>query len=141
MEPGLKEQPILGYKYDESGKKTLVIKGIKDRYKEAQDALPGVELKGLLERYANGDLTALERVKGMYGDFTETPTSYIEALNTVQDATEAFNRLPKEIKEAYNNNVTEFVADIGSEKFNKYMNNAVKGSDQEIEPINEEVKE
>lgn len=116
---GFKEEPILGYKYEENGKKVLVVKGMKDRYQLRQDALPGVEIKGLIARYRNGDLTALEKIKGMYGDFTEMPTSYVEAMNMVQNRTESFNMLPIEIKEKFNHNVNEFIRSMGSEEFKK----------------------
>lgn len=132
-EVGRKEQPILGYKYNELGKKELIVKGIKDRYQEAQDRLPGVEIKTLIDRYTMGDIAALERVKGIYGDFTETPTTYIEAMNVVQNRTEAFNALPKEIKQDFENSAEQFIAAIGTEKFNKYF--ITKTPDREITPI------
>lgn len=130
-EPGKKEQPILGYKYEKDGTKTLVVKGIKDRYQEAQDALPGVEIKTLIDRYSKGDIAALERVKGIYGDFTETPTTMVEALNTVQNATEAFNKLPKEIRAKFENSIDQFIAAIGTEKF--------KAAFEKPEPIGETI--
>lgn len=134
-EVGRKEQPILGYRYDEYGKKTLVVKGIEDRYQKAQERLPGVEVKNLIERYTNGDITRLDRVIGTYGDFSTSPTSYMEAMNVVQDATEAFNSLPKDIKESYNNNPAEFIADIGSEKFKRIFKKPTLEPDAELTPI------
>lgn len=116
------EAPIYGIEYDSNGRKKVIIKGMEDRYAAAQVFKDQCDVNNIIKRYTEGDALALERVKTFYGDFTNSPKSLLEAMNIVQNGREAFSKLPLEIREAYNHDPDQFIADIGSEKFKKLMN-------------------
>lgn len=119
---GCVDSPIYGIEYEKDGRKKVIIKGVENRYSQAQLFKEQTDVNNIIKRYTEGDIGALEKVKTFYGDFTETPKSLMETLNLVNNAREAFAKLPLEIREAYNHDPDQFIRDIGSDKFNKLMN-------------------
>lgn len=119
---GIKEKIIFGIKYEDDGSKTVIVKGMEDIYRKRQEAKESVDINNIIRRYTNGDPFALEKVKTTYGDFTNTPKDIVSAMAMIQERKEAFLRLPIEVREAYNHDPEQFLADAGSEKFNKIMN-------------------
>ena len=120
-----------------SGAKTVPGSGMKDTYKMHVDADGKRELKKsceynlyadiqsykdsvsidyILSRFVNGDETALSRVQGIYGDFTQMPRTMAELQQRVIDAENLFNNLPLDIREQYNFSASEFFAQLDSDK-------------------------
>lgn len=118
---GIKEKVIFGVKYEEDGSKKIVVKGMEDIYRKRQEAKESVDINNIIKRYTNGDPFALDKVKTTYGDFTNTPKDIVSAMAMIQERKEAFIRLPLEVREAYNHDPEQFIADAGSEKFKKIM--------------------
>lgn len=121
----------------------LVETGKSFLYGYIQSHADSVDIHKILERCALlDDYSLLNRMPAQFMDVTEMPTNLAEAYAQVKDAENFFDRMPTDIKEKYNNNFIEFIADIGSEKFSKNVSeflNSIKKVD-EVTNITEEVK-
>ena len=73
----------------------------------------------LVARYNAGDTDALNKVKGVFGDFRNMPTTYAEMVSRLNECRVVFEGLPIEIKEQFDNNPDVFWSEFGSDKFNK----------------------
>lgn len=51
---------------------------------------------------------------GLFGDFTQMPTTYAEALQLVIDGRREFNALPLDVKNSFNNDFRQFLATAGT---------------------------
>ncbi len=101
---------------DENGKRELKKSGEYNLYADIQSYKDSVSIDYILTRFINGDETALSRVQGIYGDFTQMPTTMAELQQRVIDAEHLFNNLPLDIREQYNFSASEFFAQLDSEK-------------------------
>lgn len=75
------------------------------------------DINVILARYANGDVDALSKVQGAYGDFTQFPKTYAEMLNRVNQGRLLFAELPLEIREKYNHDFSQFIAAMDEPDF------------------------
>lgn len=118
---GMGDTPIYGIEYDNNGAKVVIVKGIEDRYAQAQVHKEMADVNNIVKRYTEGDIMALNKAKTMYGDFTTTPKTLMDAMNMVQNGKEMFEKLPLEIRKEFNHDPEQFVRAIGTEKFNKLI--------------------
>ena len=120
--PGVKTTPGSGMKdtykmhVDADGKRELKKSGEYNLYADIQSFKDSVSIDYILTRFVNGDETALSRVQGIYGDFTQMPTTMAELQQRVIDAEHLFNNLPLDIREQYNFSASEFFAQLDSDK-------------------------
>lgn len=120
--PGVKSTPGSGMKdtykmhVDADGKRELKKSGEYNLYADIQSYKDSVSIDYILTRFVNGDETALSRVQGIYGDFTQMPTTMAELQQRVIDAEHLFNNLPLDIREQYNFSASEFFAQLDSDK-------------------------
>ena len=114
---GQRERILYQPKFDENGVMDLVEAGREDLYDFIQSHADSVDIHVLLARYQNGDIDALSRVQGAYGDFTNMPTSYAELLNKVNEGQSFFNSLPVDIRAKFNHNFAEFMAGMDKPDF------------------------
>lgn len=128
--------------YDDDGKRKLVPNGQHSMFDEIQSYRENCELKTILKRYVQtGDDTLLKRRQAIYADVTDIPKTYADVLRVANAAQEMFDVLSKDKKEAFNNNVDEFLAAFGSKKFEEIMNPTTNGGftgDLPVEPIKKE---
>lgn len=101
---------------DENGVRELKKNGEYNLYADIQSYKDSVSIDYILTRFVNGDETALSRVQGIYGDFTQMPTTMAELQQRVIDAEHLFNNLPLDIREQYNFSASEFFAQLDSDK-------------------------
>ncbi len=119
---GEKSKPGSGMKdtykmhVDENGKRELKKSGEYNLYAEIQSYKDSVSIDYILSRFVNGDETALSRVQGIYGDFTQMPKTLAELQQRVVDAEHLFDSLPLEIRAQYNHSASEFFAQLDSDK-------------------------
>lgn len=99
----------------------LVEDGIELTYEKIQSFKDSVDVNVIVARYAAGDAAVLEQSHGVYGDFVSVPSSYIDVLNTIVEARNAY-----EIKKP----------DIS---FDEFVKNALKPVSEHYEPIKKEV--
>lgn len=75
----------------------------------------------LVAKYTAGDEEALNRVRGVYGDFRNMPTTYAEMVSRLNECRAVFEALPVDIKEQFDNNPDVFWSEYGSERFNNIV--------------------
>lgn len=75
------------------------------------------DIHTIIARFRAGDLGALNQRKGIYGDFTEAPKTYAEALQMQIDGKRAFDKLPVELKKKFDNDYHKFLASAGSDEW------------------------
>lgn len=129
---GQRERILYQPKFDENGVMDLVESGKEDLYDFIQSNAESVDIHVILARFQNGDIDALSRVQGAYGDFTNMPTSYAELLNRVNEGQSFFNSLPVDIRAKFNHNFAEFMAGMDKPDFLEKL--GIK-SEPESEPV------
>lgn len=113
-EPGCPVKQLYQPMYRDDGTWTLVESGVHDLYAEIQSHAGSVDIHEILRRFAQGDVGALERIQGAYGDFTQMPTTFAEALNTMLAAEQYFLGLPVETRAQFNHDYRQFIAAFDS---------------------------
>lgn len=120
-ESGKPEKPSFKMKVDTFGRRYLEEVGVINVYEEIQSHRESVDISYIMTRFANGDTSVLSKTQGVYGDFTNIPTSLNELQQRVMDAERLFYQQPLEIREKFEHNPSMFFAMIGTESFNKIM--------------------
>lgn len=101
--PGSRIKPVYQARKSDSGSIELVQTGEENIYDAIQAEREGCELTSILRRFANGETDVLSRTQGMYGDFTNFPTTYAEMLNKLIEGRAVFEGLPLEERQKYGN--------------------------------------
>lgn len=99
------------------GKETLIAVGEHDIYPEIQSHAKSVDINEIVLRYQRGDIDVLAQRAGMYGDFTNMPTSYAELYQNVLDAQAYFDSLPLEVRQKFDHSFSKFFTSIGTPEF------------------------
>lgn len=96
--PGKAEKVVFTQILDERGEHVLIERPSEkySLYYEIQKYADECDINSIIARYMNGDLNALNKVQGMYGDFVAVPSSYREYLDAALKAQMIFNSLPAE---------------------------------------------
>jgi hypothetical protein len=73
------------------------------------------DINVIIRRLKNGDMSAMEAFKAspFYGDTTQFPKTYSEFLQVYINAQNEFVNLPIDVKQKFNNDVNQFIAEIG----------------------------
>lgn len=116
-EPGSRVKTLYGPIFDDRGVMHLTELGKHNLYAEIQSHAQSVDIHVLLALYNNGDKEALSRVQGAYGDFTQMPTTFAEALNAMIGAEQYFNSLPVEIKDRFGQSFHRFMVSLDDPQF------------------------
>lgn len=95
----------------------LEVAGQESLYDYIQSWKDSVDINVILARYANGDVDALSKVQGAYGDFTQFPKTYAEILNRVNQGKLLFEDLPLALREKYNFDFGQFMAAMDQADF------------------------
>ncbi|UPW41943.1 internal scaffolding protein [Dipodfec virus RodF1_63] len=103
---------------DDNGVRDLKKVGETDMYAQIQSYKDSCDVNYILQRFANGDQSALSKIQGVYGDFTSMPTTLAELSQRVVDAENLFYNLPVDVREQFDHSPSQFFASIGSDKFN-----------------------
>lgn len=123
----------------EDGSKDLVVVGQYNFQEEIESHADSVDINNILDRYARGDISVLNRVASVYGDFTTMPTTLGELSQRILDANDLFNNLDIDVRREFDFDAGKFFNSLGTEKFNnvveKYAKNAVKQSDPVVTPV------
>lgn len=112
--PGSRIKPVYSPVYDDNGVLDLEQTGQENLYDYIQSHKDSVDIHKILQKFENGDVTVLSKVQGVYGDFTQLPATYAEALNAVISAEQTFNSLPVETRAKFNHSFSQFLAKSGS---------------------------
>lgn len=133
---GSPKKPLYRLFVDDDGKRELRKSGEYDLYAEIQSYKDSCSIEYILSRFAAGDTSALSRVQGVYGDFTEMPTTMAELQQRVIDATALFDSLPLDVREQYNFSPSEFFAQLDSEKTKNIFKQLKPVEDAVIDVVN-----
>lgn len=110
-----------GPKFDGNGRMYLVETGKENLYDYIQSHADSVDIHVILKQYQNGDVSVLSRVQGAYGDFTQMPKTFAEALNTLIAAEQYFNGLPVDVRAQFGHNFNQFIASMDAPDFTSRM--------------------
>jgi len=71
---------------------------------------PECDINSIMKKYERtGILEHRNRFEGAYGDFTSSPESYHEAMNSVLLADEMFSTLPSKVRRRFHNDPAAFL--------------------------------
>ncbi len=96
--------------YNERGQVELKEDGTEDLYAFIQSFAESTDIHSILSRYQNGEVDVLEKVQGFYGDITEMPRTYAEALQRISDSEKVFMSLPVDVRAKFGHSFSEFLA-------------------------------
>lgn len=111
---GNKEHILYSPKVLDSGMIKLVESGkenIQDKINSFRDTC---DMSFILQRLAMGDSSVLNKKIPNYGDFTQMPKSYAEALQLVINAEKDFYDLPLDTRNKFDNDYKQWFAQAGS---------------------------
>ncbi len=108
--PGNPIKQLYSGSYNERGQVELKEDGTEDLYAFIQSFAESTDIHAILKRYQNGEVDVLEKVQGFYGDITEMPHTYAEALQRIADSEKVFMSLPVEVRAKFGHSFSEFLA-------------------------------
>lgn len=113
--PGSEIHILYNPKIQEDGTIILVESG-KENIQEFIDSFRGsTDMSFIISRLAAGDLSVINQRPALYGDFTDFPKTYAEALQRVIDAQQQFYTLPLEVRNSFDNDYMKWFATSGSD--------------------------
>ncbi len=108
--PGNSIKQLYSGSYNERGQVELKEDGTEDLYAFIQSFAESTDIHAILKRYQNGEVDVLEKVQGFYGDITEMPHTYAEALQRIADSEKVFMSLPVDVRAKFGHSFSEFLA-------------------------------
>lgn len=115
--PGNPNKQLYSGSYNERGQVELKEDGTEDLYAFIQSFAESTDIHAILKRYQNGEVDVLEKVQGFYGDITEMPHTYAEALQRIADSEKVFMSLPVDVRAKFGHSFSEFLAASQEEDF------------------------
>lgn len=112
--PGKRIKDTFSAVLTDNGSIDLEKDGVEDVYAFIQSHKDSVDLNLIMQRYARGDVSGLNKVQGSYGDFTQFPKTYAEALQAVITAKEQFMALPLDVREKFGHDSNRYISSIGT---------------------------
>ena len=119
--PGSRFKTLYAPRFDDNGVMELVENGRENLYEFIQSHKESTDIHVLLDRYQRGDESVLSRRQGLYGDFTQMPNTYAEALNAMISAENYFNGLPVETRAKFGHSFQQFLASMDKPGFMEAM--------------------
>ncbi len=108
--PGNPIKQLYAGSYNERGQVELREDGTEDLYAFIQSFAESTDIHAILRRFENGEVDVLEKVQGFYGDVTEMPKTYAEALQRIADSEKVFMSLPVDVRAKFGHSFSEFLA-------------------------------
>lgn len=95
-----------------------LIEGEKTNFQEYIESFRDeTDIENIIARFNNGDVNALSKAQGFYGDVKGIPKTYAEILNLVKEGEYIFDRLPVEVKREFDNDFNKWFVSMGSERW------------------------
>jgi len=113
-----KYEPIYSLKIKD-GVEELVEVGKTNVYEKIQAYAESTYIYNILDRFAGGDVEALDVRRGFYADVTQLPKTRVEMLQSMIDSERYFNSLPLEIRQAYDHSLIKFLEAYDNGSFQK----------------------
>lgn len=121
-------------RYDKNGDLQLVKTGTENLYDKIQAEAAACDMDNILRRFANGDISVLSESQGVYADVANAPMHFTDALNMVRSVQDAFDKMPAEDREKYDNDWVKY----GASLMNPVVESPVE-SDVKPDVVEEEV--
>lgn len=120
-EAGKKVRLTFRWTYDDKGNKSLVQDEEIDRDAEIQSYLEETKIENIINRAAF-DPSIVQRLGAQLNeeepqDFTTMPSTLAEAQNLMIQAEQTWDKLPREVKQKFDNDVDKFIAGFGTVKW------------------------
>ncbi len=127
-------------RFNPDGTISLTESGRKNIQEEINSHLVETDMSIIVQRLQFGDTSVLSSKKPMYGDFTNLPSSFAEAFDMVNRSEKAFEALPPDIKQKFDNDRGKWFASIGSPDWFEFMgltpsSDPGSGPDVVVDPI------
>lgn len=139
--PGNPIKQLYAGSYNERGQVELKEDGTEDLYAYIQSFAESTDIHSILRRFENGEVDVLEKVQGFYGDITEMPKTYAEALQRIEDSEKVFMSLPVEVRARFGHSFSEFLSASQDDDFLDRL--GIKPDEQAVDvpPVPTEVSE
>ncbi len=108
--PGNPIKQLYKGSYNERGQVELKDDGTENIYDFIQSFAESTDIHAIMRRFENGEVDVLEKVQGFYGDVTEMPKTYAEALQRIADSEKVFMSLPVDVRAKFGHSFSEFLA-------------------------------
>lgn len=108
--PGNPIKQLYAGSYNERGQVELREDGTENLYDFIQSFAESTDIHAIMRRFQNGEVDVLEKVQGFYGDVTEMPKTYAEALQRISDSEKVFMSLPVDVRAKFGHSFSEFLA-------------------------------
>ncbi len=108
--PGNPLKQLYAGSYNERGQVVLREDGTENLYDLIQSFAESTDIHAIMRRFENGEVDVLEKVQGFYGDVTDMPKTYAEALQRIADSEKVFMSLPVDVRAKFGHSFSEFLA-------------------------------
>lgn len=108
--PGNPIKQLYSGSYNERGQVELKEDGTENLYDFIQSFAESTDIHAIMRRFENGEVDVLEKVQGFYGDVTEMPKTYAEALQRISDSEKVFMSLPVDVRAKFGHSFSEFLS-------------------------------
>lgn len=124
-EAGRKVRLTFRWTYDDKGNKSLVQDEEIDRDAEIQSYLEETKIENIINRAAF-DPSIVQKLGAQLSDaepqdFTNMPSTLAEAQNLMIQAEQTWDKLPREFKQKFDNDVDKFIAGFGTADWMKAL--------------------
>lgn len=116
-DPGTPVHQLYAAKVAPDGTIDLVESGVENTDEYIQSFKESTDISVILTRVGAGELDLLYKRPGSYGDFTQLPKTYAEALQLQIDSNNLFNSLPVSVKQKFDNDAAKFFAQSGTKEW------------------------
>ena len=135
--PGNPIKQLYSGSYNERGQVELKEDGTEDLYSYIQSFAEATDIRSIMRRFENGEVDVLEKVQGFYGDVTDMPKTYAEALQRISDSEKVFMSLPVEVRAKFGHSFSEFLAASNDADFLERLGVQVDNP-SDSEPVHED---
>lgn len=115
-----------------TGKKYLKKVGETDVYAKIQESKESSMLKNILDRYKIDPKDSATKIEDNVLDYTTQPKNLMEALAIAEEAKSIYNQSSAEIKQAFNNSYTEFLAGAVNGKLQQVIKETKKENSKDV---------
>lgn len=112
--PGERFRPVFTTEILKDGSYELVQTGVEDLQELYNSQRESCEVSVLVQKFLEGDESALSRGNPVFLDLLGAPASLMEAYQIQNRAQQAFDLLDPRIRERFDNNFAKFLANAGT---------------------------
>lgn len=139
--PGDPIKKLFTGSYNEFGQVELKETGQENLYEYIQSFADSTDIHTIMRRFVNGEVDVLEKVQGFYGDVTEMPRTYAEALQRISDSEKVFNSLPVDVRSKFGHSFAQFLSSVNDADFLEKLGVSVDANDVKKPDVVADVKD